>query len=48
MIEEVEAIGRVVEPGSSEVCCSSGLGLDGLVLGGTEGIPVGMLTGLEQ
>ena len=47
MIEEVEAIGRVVEPGSSEMCCSSGLGLDGLVLGGTEGIPVGMLTGLD-
>ena len=36
MIEEVEAIGRVVEPVSSEVCCSSGLGLDGLVLGGAE------------
>ena len=48
MIEEAEAIGRVVEPVSSEVCCSSGLGLDGLVLGGAEGIPVGMLTGLEH
>ena len=47
MIEEVEVIGRVVEPGSSEVCCSFGLGLDGLVLGGAEGIPVGMLMGLE-
>ena len=48
MIEEVEAIGRVVEPGSSEVYCSSGLGLDGLVLGGAEGIPVKILMGLEH
>ena len=47
MIEEVEAIGKVDKSGLSEVCCLYGLGLDGLVLDGAEGIPVGMLTGLE-
>ena len=47
MIEEVEDIGKVDKSGLSEVCCLYGLGLDGLVLDGAEGIPVGMLTGLE-